>query len=58
MAWNRLALAVQKAAFSSDLKEVYQVFNSEHTSAVIYGFWFARVVMVLKEVISSMHLLM
>jgi len=46
MPQDRLALAVLRAALSPDLKASSLVFSSPRTSAV-YGFWFARVVMVL-----------
>ncbi len=57
MPQDRLALAVLRAALSPDLKSSSQVFSSPWTSAVIHGFWFARVVMVLVTVTSSMHFL-
>ncbi len=47
MPQDRLALAVLRAALSPDLKASSLVFSSPRTSAVIHGFWFARVVMVL-----------
>lgn len=40
---------------SSGMKAVSQVFSSECTSVVIQSFWFACVVMVLKEVTWSSH---
>ncbi len=57
-AQDRLALAVLRAALSPDLNASSLVFSSPRTSAVIHGFWFARVVMVLVTVTSSMHFLM
>ncbi len=47
MPQDRLALAVLRAALSPDLNASSLVFSSPRTSAVIHGFWFARVVMVL-----------
>ncbi len=59
---DRLALAVLVAALSPDLN-ASKVFSSPRNSAVIHGFWFAlvvmvllpRVVMVLLTVTSSMQ---
>ncbi len=53
MPQDRLALAVLRAALSPDLNVSSLVFSSPRTSAVIHGFWFARVVMVLVTVTSS-----
>ncbi len=58
MPQDRLALAVLRASLSPDLNASSLVFSSPRTSAVIHGFWFARVVMVLVTVTSSMHFLM
>ncbi len=55
---DRLALAVLRAALSPDLNASSLVFSSPRTSAVIHGFRFARVVMVLVTVTSSMQFLM
>ncbi len=55
MPQDRLVLAVLRAALSPDLNASSLVFSSPRTSAVIHGFWFARVVMVLVTVTSSMH---
>ncbi len=57
MPQDRLALTVLRAALSPDLKASSLVFSSPRTSAVIHGFWFARVVMVLVTVTSSMPFL-
>ncbi len=46
---DRLALVVLRAALSPDLNASSLVFSSPRTSAVIHGFWFARVVMVLVD---------
>ncbi len=43
MPQDRLALAVLRAALSPDLNASSLVFSSPRTSAVIHGFWFARV---------------
>ncbi len=58
MPQDRLALAVLRAALSPDLKASFLVFSSPRNSAVIHGFWFARVLMFLVTVTSSMHFLM
>ncbi len=58
MPQDSLALAVLRAALSPDLNASSRVFSSPRTSAVIHGFWFARVVMVLVTVTSSMQFLM
>ncbi len=55
---DRLALAVLRAALCPDLNASSLVFSSPRTSAVIHGFRFARVVMVLVTVTSSMQFLM
>ncbi len=52
MPQDRLALAVLRAALSPDLNASSLVLSSPRTSAVIHGFWFARVVMVLVTVTS------
>ncbi len=58
MPQDRLALAVLRAALSPDLNASSLVFSSPRTSAVIHGFRFACVVMVLVTVTSSMQFLM
>ncbi len=55
---DRLPLAVLRAALSPDLNASSLVISSPRTSAVIHGFRFARVVMVLVTVTSSMQFLM
>ncbi len=55
MPQDRLALAVLRAALSPDLNSSSLVFSSPRTSAVIHGFRFARVVMVLVTVTSSIQ---
>ncbi len=52
MPQDRLALAVLSTALSPDLNASSLVFSSPQTSAVIYGFWFAGVVMVFVTVTS------
>ncbi len=58
MPQDRLALAVLRAALSPDQNASSLVFSSPRTSAVIHVFRFARVVMVLVTVASSVKILM
>lgn len=55
IAWGRWILTEQRTALSSGLKATAWVFSSTFSFKVIHGFWFTRVMMVLKKVTSSCY---